>query len=217
MSELSARNFGLVISYLIPGFVALGGLSLFVRPLAGWLMEPSAAGMLFVLISSVAAGMTASAVRWAVVDTILHASGVRRPNLDFSQLPGRLEAFDRLNEFHYQYYQFYANTLVAGVASYTALRSTGAGSAWLDVAVVLLAGVFAAGARDALRKFYSRSALLLGESEFCDDERNRSPRRPDAPHPKEAGARESQAANHAAEAQAPEAEVARVVSDDITA
>ena len=176
MGELSARNFGLLIAYVLPGFVALWGLSYTSETVHAWLVGagtagPSVSGFLYVLLGSVGCGMTASAVRWALIDTAHHATGVRRPRLDFSNLPTRLEAFERVSEYHYQYYQFYSNTLIALLFAYPLWRRLGSGGSWLtDLGFVLLEAVFAAASRDALRHFYRRASQLLGEEgEVFDD------------------------------------------------
>lgn len=170
MGELSARNFGLLIAYVLPGFVALAGLSLRCDAARLWLFGPdgtgpSAGSIPCTLIASVAAGMTASAVRWAVVDTLHHATGVARPAWNDARLTDRLPAYELLIEIHYRYYQFYANSLVGGLFAYGLWRSHAAersGPSWPDAAAVFLVLVFYAGSRDTLRKYYSRTALLLG-------------------------------------------------------
>ncbi len=178
MGELSVRNFGLLIAYLIPGFLALWGLSFLSPAVAGWLQGagesgPTVGGFLYVLLASVAAGMTVSALRWAIVDRTHAMTGLRRPQLDFGNLSGKLDAFEQINEHHYRYYQFYSNSLVAVFFAYPTWRLHGGGSVWTDLAFVVVEVVFAAGSRDALRNFYSRAAQLLGESEVSNDERNR--------------------------------------------
>jgi hypothetical protein len=180
VGDLSGRNFGLLIAYLIPGFLILLGLSTVsesvnIRLRGVGTGGPSVGSALYVLIGSVACGMTASVVRWAVLDTLHHRTGIERPRLDESRLAEKLEAFDYLVECHYRYYQFYGNTLVATLVAYAAWSTGPSGSASAGSLALLLAlaGVFVAGSRDALRKYYAGSALLLGtlEQEVPDDER----------------------------------------------
>lgn len=177
MAELSARNFGLLIAYLIPGFLALWGLSFFSPTVADWLRGsgaagPSVGGFLFVLLASIAAGMTVSGIRWAVLDRFHAATGLKRPHLNFGNLPGKLDVFEQINEHHYRYYQFYGNALVALLFAYPTWRLHGGGGWAADLGFLLIEVVFAAGSRDALRNFYRRATQLLGESEVSDDERN---------------------------------------------
>src|SRR5688572_7097844 len=118
MDEFSHRNFGLTIAYILPGFVALWGASYFSDTLAGWLATasptaPSIGSFLYGLLGSLTAGLVVSAIRWAAIDTVHSWTGVRRPDLDYSMLQTNLQAFDNAVEYHYRYYQFYANMAVA--------------------------------------------------------------------------------------------------------
>jgi hypothetical protein len=116
--HLSASTYGLVIAYLIPGFVALWGLS-FVSPLVStWLTgsagaEPSVGGFLHFTLAHIATGMILSAIRWALVDTLHHATGIRRLEVDDSLLRHRLAAYEWLVGNHFRYHQFCAHMLIA--------------------------------------------------------------------------------------------------------
>ena len=184
MGEISARNFGLLIAYLIPGFTALCGAGVFSPAVHAWLAGPpgpSVGGFLYVTVGSVAAGMTVSAVRWALVDSLHAVTGLRRPAWDDSKLDVKLPAFEYIVDNHYRYYQFYANSFVALLFSYVAWRVSAAGGTvaarWLDAGVMFVESVFLAGSRDALRNYYRRTSNLLGtkESEESDDQRQSSP------------------------------------------
>lgn len=61
------------------------------------------------------------------VDTIHHATGLRLPAWDFSL---RLQAYQLLVEFHYRYYQFFANMLIALAFSYITYRATPDAGPW---------------------------------------------------------------------------------------
>ena len=105
MKDLSGKNFGLLIAYILPGAIVLIGLGAFLSFVRSWLLSPSEAqptvgGFLFVTLASVAAGMTASAVRWATVDRLHHWTGVVKPAWDDSKLNERLEAFEAIVEAH---------------------------------------------------------------------------------------------------------------------
>jgi hypothetical protein len=183
---VSARNFGLLIAYVLPGFVTLWGAG-FVSPAVHlWLVGstaggPDVSGFLYTCIASVAVGMTVSAVRWAVVDGLHAATGLTRPEWDDAKLSERLPAFEALVENHYRYYQFYANMLVALALAYPTWRiSAGAGLFQpTDLGFLLVQAVFLAASRDALRRYYQRSAILLGtrERQVNHDERTRQRRR----------------------------------------
>lgn len=176
----------MLIAYVLPGFVMLWGASLISPAVAVWLVGstaggPNVGGFLYVSIGSVAAGMTVSAVRWAAVDWLHAVSGVRRPEWDDSRLNERLPAFEALVENHYRYYQFYANMLVALALVYPVWRLRVHAGAFqiTDLGFLLVEGVFLAASRDALRKYYRRSAILLGtrEGQVSHDKRSRQRRR----------------------------------------
>ncbi len=173
MGELTDKNFGIAIAYLIPGFLALWGLSYFSPTIRSWLepsslvTAPTLGSFLYVLLGSLAAGLIVSALRWATLDTFHHATGLTAPALNFATLPQNLDAFILVVEANYRFYQFYSNAfvalLVAAVCRLTAIGNLGGTGPWL--AGTLIEGVLLAGSRDSLRRYYSRAAALLGEEE----------------------------------------------------
>lgn len=118
MSELSEKNFGLLIAYVLPGFVTLWGISRFSPTVESWIVmdgagAPTVAGFMYVTLASIGAGLTISAIRWALIDSLHHATGIEPPRWDFAKLDERFEGFTGLVENHYRYYQFYSNMLIA--------------------------------------------------------------------------------------------------------
>ena len=171
MKEISSSNFGLLIAFLLPGFTILWGMSYCSPTVAGWLDgtsegSPTVGGFLYVTIASAAAGMSASAVRWLVIDKIHHLTGIRQPQWDFSTLERNVTAFNVLVEIHYKHYQFYSNMLVALTFTYVAYQTSNervfAHFGWPDVAYLVLACVFFVTSRDTLRKYHTRGSKLLG-------------------------------------------------------
>ena len=125
---------------------------------------PTIGGFLYLTIASIACGMVVSAVRWAVVDTLHHITGLPLPPLDFSKLGSNVEAFNLLIEIHYRHYQFNANMLVATAIAYMSYRIKHPATViWLDVGFVLLEIIFLAASRDTLRRYYARGTQLLGK------------------------------------------------------
>lgn len=168
--DISPFNFGLVVAYLVPGFVILWGLSWHFPIVASWLNgasqnAPTVGDLFYATLASVACGMIANMARWAILDTIHHHTGVRVPAWDFSRLHERLAAFEVLVEFHYRFYQFGANALIALLFTYIAYRTSTAGVAdqWgvRDIGFVVVCVVLFLGSRDALRKYYRRAGALL--------------------------------------------------------
>jgi len=173
MGERNAGNFGLVIAYLIPGVTALWGTSFYSDTVRTWLSgtspsPPTVGGFFYVTLGSIAAGLTASTVRWTVIDTIHHWTGVPHAACDFSRLRHNVAAVGLLIDIHYRYYQFYGNTLVALTFAYasrkTALGLWGEFLTWDDLAFVLVACLFFVGSRDTLRKYNTRTDALFPET-----------------------------------------------------
>lgn len=174
MQEVSNRNFGLLIAYVVPGLVALWGLSFVVPEVRPWLLglpedAPTIGGFLYVTLASVTLGMTSSVVRWAVLDQLHHRWGVHPPRWTDAFLHERIAGYEWIVQNHYRYYQFYGNTHIALVFTYACWRAslpdplTGFG--WLDGSVAVLAGMFLAGSRNALKRYYGRASDLLGREQ----------------------------------------------------
>lgn len=170
MSTLSNQNFGLIIAYLLPGFVALWGMSDFSPTVASWITAsqhdaPTVAGFMYVTLASLAAGVTVSAVRWALLDQLHHATGIVPPVWKFAHLEDKLQGYLTLIENHYRYYQFYSNMFCAAAFAFCARLTCEAAAPPHGVAAafgfVLLELVLLAGSRDALRKYYARTQQLL--------------------------------------------------------
>lgn len=171
MSTLSNQNFGLIIAYLLPGFVSLWGVSYFSPTVEGWINvpqqpgTPSVAGFMYVTLASLAAGVSVSAVRWAVIDHLHHATGVVPPAWKFANLEGKLQGYVTLIENHYRYYQFYSNMFIAAAFAFSA-RLLAEGRAFprpftATCGFLALEMILFAGSRDTLHKYYSRTQQLL--------------------------------------------------------
>jgi hypothetical protein len=166
--DILNRQFGLVIAYLLPGFIALAGIAPFSPTVAQWLRADQTTSLgapLYALLAATAAGMTVSCLRWLVIDTIHSMTGLGSPVFNARALEERPAAFSLVVESHYRYYQFYSNTLIAVVWSYFIRRGLGIPSALgfrTDLAVLILSAVLFAGSRDALAKYRNRSRQLVG-------------------------------------------------------
>lgn len=168
MTESLDRSFGLIIAFILPGFLCLVGLTPYWPTLATWLSaeptrEPSLGGFLYVVLGSLAAGLIVSAVRWAAIDTLHHATGIARPDLNFRRLTENLLAYQLAVEYSYRYYQFYSNALIANLV-FAACYQTAYGlwplSGWLGF--LSLEAILLAASRDSLSRFYRRGSLVLG-------------------------------------------------------
>ena len=170
MKDASSVPFGLIVAYLLPGFIGLAGLAPFIRTVSEWIRpvnqgDASFGPTVYAVLAAMTVGMIVSCVRWLVLDHLLHWTGVSHPVWDDRQLDKNLAGFNYIVEAHYRYYQFYGNTLVAIVAAYGLNRMVGT---WrflgtgTDIGILLLCVVLFAGSRDALRKYYSRTGRLIG-------------------------------------------------------
>ena len=170
LNEFIGKQFGLLIAFVLPGFMTLWGARPLSATLSNWLSpEPTLpaglAAVVFVGLASVAAGMTVSAARWLVIDSLHAWTGLPRPTWNDAALGDRLDAFEALVDAHYRHYQFYANSAIAILFCYVVAWRTGAfsqgdGVTWF---VVLLAveALFLITSRDTLRNYYRRVARLL--------------------------------------------------------
>jgi hypothetical protein len=168
MQSVSNDSFGPLIAYFVPGATVLVGASPFSPTLQEWFAtapsaSPTIGGFLYISVASLAVGMTLSAVRWLLVDTLHGLTGLPAPVLDFAELERNVEAYSLLIEIHYRHYQFYANMLIAAAVAYGCYRVRVGGHTvgWIDLGVLVLEGVFFVTSRDTLRKYYSRSLQLL--------------------------------------------------------
>jgi hypothetical protein len=166
------KQFGLMIAYVLPGFIGLAGLAPLFPGIARWLRPIGGGGDLglgapvYALLAATAAGLILSCFRWALLDQIHQRTGVTRPRWDDSQLESVLGGFDYLVQSHFRYYEFCGNTLVALLVAYGLNRALGTLSllgTGTDVAVLLMLAVMFAASRDALSKYYRRTELLIGE------------------------------------------------------
>lgn len=168
----TTRQFGLLIAYVLPGFVALGGLAPLFPLVARWLqpVESSDLGLgppLYAVLAATAIGLMLSCFRWVLVDHINHLTGVKRPAWDDSRLDHVLGGFDYLVQNHFRYYEFCGNTLMALLLAYGLDRSLGTlpflGAA-TDVGTAIVALVLFLASRNALKNYYHRTNRLIGRS-----------------------------------------------------
>lgn len=169
VKDVTSNNFGVLIAYLVPGATALWGLSSFSPSLRAWFAStpsnaPTISGFLYLTVASLAVGMTVTAIRWACVDLIHAATGLRAPDLDFSRLPGKVDAYNLLIEIHYRHYQFYSNMFVATAITWICHRISSQPPCqitWIDPGFLLVEAIFFLTSRDTLRRYFHRTEQLL--------------------------------------------------------
>lgn len=163
------RDFGLLISLLLPGFIVLLGLSHRSAMIQQWIGTsvpdaPSLGGFLYLTVAAIFAGLVVSTLRWIAIDGLHHWTGLRQPPWNFERLADRQTSFSMLVDVHYRYYQFYGNSMIAMIA-FVVARWTTIGFDWRELLVLaMLELIFWAGSRDTLRKYYQRVDGLLAAS-----------------------------------------------------
>lgn len=170
MQDVTRENFGLLIAYVLPGFVTLWGVSFFSGTVRHWLgtssqNSPTVGGFLYVTVAAVAAGLLVSTIRWMTVDRIHHSTGIPIPSWDFARLGNSLSAFELLVSAHYRFYQWHANMLVAIAFTFIvySVVTPLQGSHGIQIAIsfIVVEIVLWFGSRDTLRKYYERTAKLV--------------------------------------------------------
>ncbi|MEM6504038.1 MAG: hypothetical protein AAF711_01080 [Planctomycetota bacterium] len=178
MNTVSGQNFGLLIAYLLPGFVGLWGVAAISPTVAIWLEGggieplPTVGGFLYVTVASIATGMTLSTIRWALLDRFYQWVGPQRPRWDDAKLQLNLQAFTLMVEHHYRYYQFHANTVIALVWLYAGRRYSDEFARFTgleEMLLLTLSGLFLLGARDNLQRYYDRVDLILNHPSISKD------------------------------------------------
>ena len=164
--EVNERSFGILIAYLIPGWLVLLGLSYCNSTVADWLSgtienSPSVAGFLYSTLASIGLGVFVSTLRWITIDRLVHRSGVRRSSPGFTKLTESHQAMTILVDGHYRYYQFHANLCVALPIAAFLKWICGSFSIAEPIVLIAVLAVLFVGAQDTLRKYYARSSDVL--------------------------------------------------------
>ncbi|MEQ1829928.1 MAG: hypothetical protein ABL921_28455 [Pirellula sp.] len=170
MLESLNKNFGLLIAFVLPGFIyLLGTIAIDNGGSIDWPHQVKSlndlGGLLFFILAATAIGMVLSAIRWIVLDNVHHATGLTAPALDYRNLEIKQASFMLVVENNYRYYLFYGNTLMAmvliGLSGFT--NETGLSRLTLIRLLAICLVLFFA-SRDSLSRFYSRSRLIMGEA-----------------------------------------------------
>jgi hypothetical protein len=184
VKDITDKNFGVLIAFVLPGFILLLCLSYSFPAIKDWLTASSAkdglsvGGFLYATLASMSMGLLLSALRWASVDKLLtleyRLRGRQFPKINFSRFSDKnvYAAFLGANENHYRYYQYYSNSLVASTIGFVSSCFFGdkRPTIWLWVLFLALISALFFAARDSFTKFYKRASEITGGSEE-DDQR----------------------------------------------
>ncbi len=169
--DQTSKNFGLVIAFLVPGFIGLWALSYFDPTAAKWLgtaaeKETTVGGFLFVVVASLGIGVFLSGARYFVFDKFLLKDLGGRPDVEDANRKEAEASYQSLKADYYQFYQFYANTAVALVLAFGAwwvTKKPPAGDVvLLGVVTAVVEVILYLSARDSLTKYHRHTIRLLG-------------------------------------------------------
>ncbi len=101
MAETSSRQFGLIVAYVLPGFIGLAGVAPLFPAVGQWLQPIDRGDMgfgppIYALMAATVVGLIVSCFRWLLLDQLHQWTGVRRPAWDDSRLETTLDGFDYL-------------------------------------------------------------------------------------------------------------------------
>ena len=167
MQNQLVGSFGRTIAFVIPGMILLFALSFFNPGLDVWFgltQPPTIAGFLFVVLGSIGLGVFVSGLRWFIFDRFL-APKVKIDHRNRSDKDTEA-AYQALVTNHYQFYQFYANSVLSILALFFSWAFT-KNPGWLMLLSVLVCTVFAAllsliFAKNAIKTYYDKATQLLG-------------------------------------------------------
>jgi hypothetical protein len=164
-------TFGVLIAFLLPGFICLYGLSLSYPDLQlfidGTNQTTSSADFFYTTLASLSLGLVISAVRWWVLDKMVFGlfSAMKWPDkVDWDKLNDEktLASFQFVVQNHYHYYQYYSNTFVALFFSAAAYQLRIGGLNWYYWLLIGFAlAVLLMGSYDTLRNYYKRGKKIL--------------------------------------------------------
>lgn len=165
-------NFGLIIAFLLPGFILIYGLSFTYPDLKTALLytaedRASVAAFLLTTLASLASGLVVSALRWMILDSLFLLCGVTKTQLEFSKLSDAniYQAFIGIVENHYRYYQYYSNAFISILVAaflYVIASNTKSLSHGIWIALIIILFSLFLGALDSLTKYHKRASKILG-------------------------------------------------------
>jgi hypothetical protein len=175
MKDLNEDSFGLLIAFLLPGFILLWGLSFTSPVVANWLTTTSAehastvGGFLYSTLASLALGLLISAARWLLIDHVLERLGIHGKGLKYEKLKDKdvLATYQAIVANHYRYYQYYSNSLVAIAGAFVAYvfekhQEKDPTIPWyVYTGFVLLVVVLFLASCDSLKKMYEKMKAIL--------------------------------------------------------
>ncbi len=163
--KVSGLDFGVIIAFVAPGFVALQATSYYTSVTQAWMAaasdkDPGVGVFLFVLLGSLSMGLIVSGIRALLIDNLLRSHLLLRrfaipPNkLDWSKVEEKnLLVLLTIRDGFYRHYQFYANTFVAVLLwSFSHAFASGLQRQYWALIAAVLCALFLS-ARSSLRQY----------------------------------------------------------------
>jgi hypothetical protein len=182
MKAIENLDFGLLIAYVIPGFVGLYAMSFYSKPMRSLLgsdrFVPQGGAVVPLVLLAIAAGISINAIAWATLRLVIQATGVARPNLNYALLTQEKSiAFQEIIQSNFHYYQYYVNTLTAFILLFVsyAMRNVRHSKALGFVGAVGLIVILFFASRDSLQRTYSAMDALLKTSPVPQEKKGAPP------------------------------------------
>ncbi|MCA9041927.1 MAG: hypothetical protein KDA65_16350 [Planctomycetaceae bacterium] len=168
MKTISHQNFGILIAYILPGFVTLYGIGFLSVTVQGWLAvnpaeAPTIAGFLYVTVASLGIGVVLNTVRRHTLDLFHQWTGIRQANWNYKELQENIAAIEFIIANQFRFHQFHGNLFLALPVPFTAYAwSQSFESWWWCGLFLIMEGIVFLGSRDCYRNYCRRLEEILG-------------------------------------------------------
>jgi hypothetical protein len=158
-----SEYFGLMIAFLVPGFLAVWAISSLDPVAGGWIgtasqQQTTIGGFLFVVLASLGIGVFISGIRSVLEGMILNPG----PNIDERNRREHESVYKDLRDQHYRFYQFHGNTAISLALAYMILLGRDRVNAAVTIAWLLAEIVLLFNAAKQIRAYRAKCLKLLG-------------------------------------------------------
>lgn len=177
-------NFGLLIAYIVPGFLGLYAVSehstVIENLLGGSTNTPTTGAIVPLLLLALASGVVINAITWILVRPMIEFTGVKRPHLRYGKISKELlDVYNEAIESSYRYYQSYGNLFaILLMIGFNSLISSTLPNLHLVIIYLAVLLILFFAARDSLNRSYQQMSDILdqtGENEMTNGNPRTSP------------------------------------------